>query len=123
MIADFRRPKGGVYPIPGRIKADSKEQLKGLCSGWSLALSGKKELREQGTDRRAIPQGQNRRYRTLMLGYTGHFIVVVQFRIRSVTDIKCYDEFLLVMYLYKVEHDRQGGKYAMQKRGEYENGQ
>lgn len=84
-------------------------------------MSGKKEFYEQRADRWAIPQGKDGYQCTLLLRYTGHFIVVGKFRIRSVTDIECYDELLLV--LDKVAHDRQGGKYVIQKSGEYEDGQ
>ncbi len=84
-------------------------------------MGGKKELHEQKADRRAIPQGQDGYQRTLLLRYTGHFIVVGKFRIRSVTDIERYDALLLV--LHEVEHDRQGGKYVLQKSNEDEDGQ
>jgi hypothetical protein len=51
------------------------------------------------------------RHRTLSLKYTGHFIVIIKFRSGSMTNIECHDELMLA--IYHVGRDWQGGKYVI----------
>jgi hypothetical protein len=82
-------------------------------------LSGKKEFHEQSADRRVTLEVRDRRHRTLLMRYTGHFIVVGKFRRGFVTDVECYNGRLLIVP--SAGRDWLGDKDVMKQHREYEN--